>query len=63
MKKFLVILQAFVLIIGLNACSQAKADNTSTIEKQNSKIEVAMVSGGEVLAWPLAYDIKEILGE
>ena len=61
--SILEVLLVFVLITSLVACNNSKEDNSTIIEEQNSNIEVAMVSGGDILAWPLAYDITEILGE
>ncbi|QOX62386.1 hypothetical protein FRZ06_02930 [Anoxybacterium hadale] len=63
MKKILAALLIFIFIISLGACNRSNEDNNTKIEEKNGNIEVAMGSGGDVLAWPLAYNIKEILGE
>jgi len=63
MKKILAVLLIFIFIISLGACNYSNEDNNTMMEEKNGKIEVAMVSGGDVLAWLLAYDIMEILGE
>ena len=63
MKKILAALLLFIFIINLSACNHSNEKNSAKIEEKKGNIEVAMVSGGDVLALPLAYDITEILGE
>lgn len=63
MKKLLAAMLIFIFAISLGACNKINDDKSTKNEEKNGNIEVAMVSGGDVLAWLLAYDITEILGE